>query len=93
LIKRTWPTLLAEAVGRAEVAIGARAKKLETVTLVTLEAAPSVAVVVTAPVVELAETVSKPFWDRTGPDKVVFAMIPHMRARGAVCMSSGRDPG
>jgi hypothetical protein len=46
---------------------------------------------VTAPVEELTEMVSKPFCDRTGPEKVVFAMIPHMRARGAVCMSSGRD--
>jgi hypothetical protein len=35
-------------------------------------AGPIVAVVVTAPVVELTEMVWKPFCDRTGPEKVVF---------------------
>jgi hypothetical protein len=42
---------------------------------VTEVAAPKVAVVVTVPVDELIEMVSKPFSERTGPLNVVFAII------------------
>jgi hypothetical protein len=41
-----------------------------------------VEVVVTAPVVELTEMTSKPFCERTGPEKEVFAIsILYMRYR------------
>jgi hypothetical protein len=40
--------------------------------VLTLE--PNEAVVVTAPVVASIETLSKPFCDLTGPEKVVFAI-------------------
>ena len=52
--------------------------------------APRVPLTVTAPVVLLIVISWKPFCDRTGPVKVLLAMIPHMRVmfKRSVCMSS-----
>jgi hypothetical protein len=70
-----------------------RSTKEETVTLSTEVLGPIVDVTVTAPVVALTETVSKPFCERTGPLNVVFAMIiPYIQVkcinRYVVCRDS-----
>jgi hypothetical protein len=64
----------------AEAPPATRAEALSAVTLpvaaklVTWVAAPNVALTVTAPVVASIEMLWKPFSERTGPEKFVFAL-------------------